>query len=171
MSTNNSSTIVKVVRGSYSPQVQLDNGRQVDLTDLMIGMYNDQLGGAAGVKSSIVLSNDRSITNAADTFKYSPSSKPTSLIRIPTLEELGFAASGHQLEVTATAYLRSGANQEIPTEVKLVDKDGQDIAGTLVLNNQVRPEHDYPVQMTRVTIAGGTQVAADFRKVNAVTDT
>ncbi len=171
MSNNNGSAIVQVVRGSYSPQVKLDNGRQADLTDLMIEIYNTQGGVTAGVQDSIVLSNDRTITNAADTFKYAPSSKPSSLLRIPILEELGYSATDHQLEVSATAYLRSGANQEIPVEVKLVNRDGVDISGTLVANDEVRPEHDYPVQLNKVILPGGTLVAADFRRTSAVADT
>jgi hypothetical protein len=166
MATDNSITpmIERVVRGSYDPQVQLTDGRSVKLTDLMIEMYNQQGGGLAGVKDSFVLTNDRTIVNSADTFMYSPVNPPESLIRIPTLSELGYPEQGYELQVSVTAYMRSINNQEVITEVKLVSADGNDIAGTLVQNSNIRPEYDWPVQLNKVTIAGGTLVAVDFHR-------
>ena len=166
MATDNSTApiIERVVRGSYDPQVQLTDGRSMKLTDLMIEMYNQQGGGLVGIKDSFVLTNDRTIVNSADTFMYSPANPPESLLRIPTLTELGYPEQGYELQVSPTVYLRSINNQEVASEVKLVRADGNDIAGTLVQNSNIRPEYDWPVQLNKVTIPGGTLVAVDFHR-------
>lgn len=165
---SSNAAITKKPSGSYNPMVELSDGRRVSLTDLMIELHNNQ-GDISGVKENLIQSYTRTVTNATNDFLYSNVSRPTDLLRVPTLEELGFSGSGYEIKVMAVGYLRTPA-PDVPVEVKLVDHLGADVAGSLAAGSVISNVFDSPVKTNKVTVAGGSFLSFDFHRTSGADD-
>lgn len=167
MATSNAA-ITKKPSGSYNPTVELSDGRRVSLTDLMIETYNTQ-GDVSGVKENLIQSYTRTVTNATNDFLYTAPNPPRDLLRVPTLEELGFPSVGYRIDVMGVGYLRTPA-PDADIEIKLIDNQAADVAGSLAAGSVISNVFDSPVKTNKVTVAGGTFVALDFRRTSGADD-
>ena len=162
MASNSAITAKK--RGSYDPVVKLADGSERFLSDLMIELHNQQ-GDVAGVKENIAASYTRTVNNNTNDFIYSPASKPEAFVYVPSLTELGFQETGHRIDVLAIGYFRTPA----PTpsiELKLVDADGNEVAGSLGSGDVVSNLIDTPLKTVKAAVTGGSLLALDFRRTS-----
>ncbi|MEO0338108.1 MAG: hypothetical protein AAF242_02735 [Bacteroidota bacterium] len=156
------SAITAKQRGGYDPVVQLADGSKRFLSDLMTEIYN-QNAGVVGVKENLTKSYTRTVTNNTDNYLYSPGNIPQGLLEVPTLDELGFVGSGWRIDILAFASMRATIAPQA-FEVRLVDAIGNAIIGSINTDTVGSTSSDTLIKTTKTEVAGGTQVAFDFKR-------
>ena len=152
-------------RGAYEGAVRLKgSAKDTNLGDLVIEIH-ELVGGSAGagaVAETVALNTTYSSSNDTDGYLYSPSAKPLRLVRIPTLEELGFDPATHSLEAKVFGHFRADS-VPVAIDMRLVDSDGNAV-GSPAAKTVSKTDRDDVHALDFQAVDGGALYSLDFKK-------
>jgi len=152
-------------RGAYEGAVRLKgSAKDTNLGDLVLEIH-ELVGGSAGagaVAETVVLNTTYSSSNATDGYLYGPGAKPLRLVRVPTLEELGFDPATHSLEAKVFGHFRADS-VPVPIDLRLVDSDSNAV-GAGEAKTISKSDRDDVQALDFRAVTGGALYSLDFKK-------
>ena len=153
--------------GAYESAVRLTGAQKdINLAELVLELHELVGGsaGAGGIAETVLLNTTYGAQNSGDSYLYAPGgTEPLRLIRIPTLEELGFDAATHELEVKPFGHFRADNTPET-IDIRLVGSDGNMVGvASAKTVNQVNRDDVLGLDEF-IPVSGGELYALDFKK-------
>jgi hypothetical protein len=101
--------------------------------------------------------------STSDAFNFSTGSKPTALIFLPSLEQLGYLSKDYELKAVAQANIRTNTPPQ-DASIALFDADGNMVDGSQTSGTlSAAATTDNVIVSAAVAVAGGAGYAVDAR--------
>lgn len=159
-STENTAQIVATQFGAYDNVVQLAGStKQRRLVEVL-----NEIAPASGavVDHFNVTNNLADVAKDDNTYSFSESSKPSRLLWVPTLEEMGYSDDTHKVQIIGIAHLRS-VTPPTDVEIRLVDKNGVLVTGSVATGEVTTSASDSILKTPAVDVPDGAGYTIDMK--------